>query len=184
MDTIEEKPTSSTTGVVFLSVDAKFSEGHVTPYQGAFSGKSAITPAETRSFTFGPSYATSQDTASDEGEAVAGQLLDRLRVALTRLREGRETAAEKFERLVAEWRKKTAHHSMLWKKTGDPNYHRIMGMGERALPFIMAELRRDGAYWFPALEAITEDDPTIPVRTEQEAIDAWLDWGRSRGIIL
>jgi hypothetical protein len=180
----QEQATPTQSVLVILPVDAQVSEGHTTPYQGIVTRRSALANP-IPPFAVGSGHQTTQPTEPDNDEEAAflREVSARLRVALTSLRRGQETAAQKFERLLNDWRLHTAHQSMLWKKIGDPNYHRIMAMGERALPFIMSELRRDGAYWFPALEAITEDDPTIRLRTEEEAVDAWLNWGRVHGYL-
>lgn len=64
-------------------------------------------------------------------------------------------------------------------------YQRIIGMGDRAVPLILAELEREAGdpdHWGWALHAITGDDP-IPEEAAGDTVQiarAWLDWGRAR----
>ena len=64
-----------------------------------------------------------------------------------------------------------------------PAYQQIIGLGERALPLIFQELRREPDHWFWALAAITGKNP-VP---EEDAGDLeamandWLSWGDAQG---
>jgi hypothetical protein len=72
----------------------------------------------------------------------------------------------------------------------DPSYILIIGMGERALPFILGELRREMTVgepddWFAALWSITRVNP-VPVESRGNAKEmaiAWLKWGIQEGHI-
>ena len=64
-----------------------------------------------------------------------------------------------------------------------PAYQEIIGMGELAVPLILAELERDPDHWFWALKAITGADP-VPEHCRghlEEMAQAWLRWGRMQG---
>lgn len=64
-------------------------------------------------------------------------------------------------------------------------YQQIIGMGQAALPLILAELAREPDHWFWALEAITQEDP-VPAEARgkvPEMADAWLAWGKQKGIV-
>ncbi len=92
---------------------------------------------------------------------------------------------ERFDQLKNEWKMQSEHLSntaqmaMLWP------YQQIIGMGSRALPFILAELRRETDHWFWALEAITGENP-VPVEAAGNvaaSAEAWLQWGRKKGLV-
>lgn len=64
-------------------------------------------------------------------------------------------------------------------------YQHIIGMGWDAVPFLLVEMAREPDQWFWALEAITEENP-VPQESRgrvREATEAWLAWGRERGLI-
>ncbi|MBI3628045.1 MAG: hypothetical protein HY217_00365 [Candidatus Rokubacteria bacterium] len=56
-------------------------------------------------------------------------------------------------------------------------------MGERALPFIMQQLIRQPEHWFPALNAIVDEEVAPSNLAFSEAVGAWLEWGRRRGYV-
>ncbi len=64
-----------------------------------------------------------------------------------------------------------------------PAYQQIIGMGDRALPLIFKDLRREPDHWFWALQAITGENPV----SEQNAGDLeamtgdWLVWASTHG---
>ena len=56
-------------------------------------------------------------------------------------------------------------------------------MGEKVVPRLLAELRRDPDDWFWALHAITGANP-VPAESRGDVhamADAWLHWGLQRG---
>lgn len=83
-----------------------------------------------------------------------------------------------FDNLVQMWKKATSHYSFLGQIITHPAYLRIIGMGEKALPLILDELRqRPNGNWFSALEAITGKDIGQEANSIDEAIQLWLEWG-------
>jgi hypothetical protein len=92
---------------------------------------------------------------------------------------------EHFDWLVEQWRNETGMYSSIKKKIAHPTYQRIIAFGERAVPWILHELRDRPTYWFTALQEITKDGPAGTGRFSdfQCARDAWLAWGRQRGLI-
>jgi hypothetical protein len=48
---------------------------------------------------------------------------------------------------------------------------------------ILEELREDPDHWFDALTAITGENPVREEYDFDEATEAWLEWGRKKGIL-
>ena len=66
-----------------------------------------------------------------------------------------------------------------------PAYQQIIGMGPKALPFILRALEKDIDHWFWALQAITGED-TVPQEDMGDMAkmrEIWLAWGRERGLL-
>jgi len=90
-----------------------------------------------------------------------------------------EADSARFQSLVQRWKRETAHVSNIGKKALHPAYQEIIGMGNAAIPLLLAEMRREPDDWFWALRAITGADP-VPAESRgnvQEMSDAWLRWG-------
>jgi hypothetical protein len=98
---------------------------------------------------------------------------------------GSESQQIKFDRLANEWRRNTAFSSSINDIVLDANYQQIIGMGVVALPLILNELKGAPEHWFWALAAITGANPaeSEPDGDIQAAADAWVRWGKNRGII-
>ncbi len=91
--------------------------------------------------------------------------------------------AQTFQELVDRWREETLFFSFDLQKAMHPDYQKIIGMGRPAIPLILNELKQRPGHWFWALNAITQEDPARGAESFQEAVDAWLTWGRERGYI-
>jgi hypothetical protein len=96
----------------------------------------------------------------------------------------KETESE-FNKLVTEWRSDRKATSSSTALAMHPAYQLIIGMGEKALPFIFADLQRGIDHWFWALRAITRENPIPPESrgNMQEMANAWLNWGRDKGYV-
>jgi hypothetical protein len=88
-----------------------------------------------------------------------------------------------FQQLATKWERETRHVSSITRTAMHPAYQSIIGMGEPAVPLILRELSEHGGHWFWALRAITRHDPTPEGGNFEEAVRAWLNWGRSQGYI-
>jgi hypothetical protein len=94
-----------------------------------------------------------------------------------------------FQDLLLQWRKeRNSLLSLAWYNVRNASYQRIIGMGKSALPFILRELRRELRQgepddWFPALWAITGDNPVPPDSQGKmnEMAKAWIEWGLRNG---
>jgi hypothetical protein len=90
----------------------------------------------------------------------------------------------RFQQLSAEWKAKSHHMSNTAQMAMLRPYQRIIGMGLPAVPLILAELAQQPDQWFWALEAITGENPVPPEAAGNVRLmaQAWLDWGKTRGI--
>jgi len=67
--------------------------------------------------------------------------------------------------------------------TRHPAYQQIIALGPPVIPLILRELRERPDHWFWALNAITGEDPVGPEDDFDQAVEAWLRWGRERGYL-
>ena len=88
-----------------------------------------------------------------------------------------------FASLAREWRRAVQFTSSVRKKIFHPAYQRIIGLGPNAVPLLLKELRDDPNHWFWALASITGEDPAVGTETFNEARDAWLEWGKRKGLL-
>jgi Zn-dependent peptidase ImmA (M78 family) len=96
-----------------------------------------------------------------------------------------EDIEREFRELAERWGRETGYFSSVSKKLNHPAYRAIIEMGERAVPWILRELRDRPALWFEALKAITGQTP-VPAGAQsdpRQAREAWLKWGREKGLI-
>lgn len=82
-----------------------------------------------------------------------------------------------------EWKRETGHISSMAKTVLHPAYQAIIGMGKPALPLIFEQLQRDRDHWLWALRAITQEDPARGLVDFDEAVEAWLRWGKDHGYL-
>lgn len=87
---------------------------------------------------------------------------------------------DEFHLLVKQWRKDTQHFSSVTKMVQHPAYRRIIDMGAAVLPYLLNELNQHPDHWLVALNAITGEDPAPKNCTFDEAVQAWLAWGRRK----
>lgn len=92
---------------------------------------------------------------------------------------------ERFQKLVAQWKKDTAFLSSSTDKFSHPAYLKIIGLGEPAVPLILSEMKEYGGQWFLALRSITDADPVNPedVGKIKKMAEAWLQWGVQNGYL-
>ncbi len=90
---------------------------------------------------------------------------------------------EHFLQLLSEWRKETAFQSSPRVITGHSAYQEIIDIGKPVLPFIFEDMQENGGWWYPALRAITGDNPVPKDARGNRTLndEAWLRWGRDHG---
>ena len=91
----------------------------------------------------------------------------------------------RFNDLAEEWASETAHLSMMSNIVLHRSYQEIIGLGRDVLPLILKRLSVEPNHWFWALRAISGEDPVpaADVGRFDAMRRAWLQWGRSRGLI-
>lgn len=88
-----------------------------------------------------------------------------------------------FAGLVQRWRLETRHWSSMKRSVFHPAYQRIIGMGPAVLPLLLKELRDRPDHWFWALTSIAGEDPAAGTNTLDEAVAAWMEWGKRNGLL-
>lgn len=88
-----------------------------------------------------------------------------------------------FRRLVDSWREETRFLSSVQAMSTSRWYQMIIGLGEPALPLLLHELEKAPDHWFWALRSIAREDPVDSYEKFSDAVAAWLEWGRKKGLI-
>ena len=88
-----------------------------------------------------------------------------------------------FRRLVDNWRAETRFLSSVQARSTNRWYQMIIGLGEPALPHLLRELERAPDHWFWALRSIAREDPVETYERFNDAVAAWLKWGRDRNLL-
>lgn len=133
------------------------------------------------------SYETSQpnfiQTAmSPEIGVIYNEILDHYFVPISR---EKISLKEKFHTLKAKWEEETSFLSSISEIAMHPDYQKIIGMGEQAIPFILNEMRKNPGHWFWALKSISGENPVPPELKGKikEMTISWLQWGKNRSYI-
>ena len=88
---------------------------------------------------------------------------------------------QRFNELASRWQNETCGLSSITKKITNFNYLKIIAMGKTVVPLILPLSSQN--HWFVALKALTDQDPTSPNSSFEEAVEAWLNWGKQEGLI-
>lgn len=91
-----------------------------------------------------------------------------------------------FECLVQRWHSERGATSSTTEMVLCPAYQSIIGMGQKAVPFILAELASradDPDHWFWALQMLTGVNPVLEEDEGnlRQMAKAWLDWAATEG---
>jgi len=90
---------------------------------------------------------------------------------------------EIFSGLVDTWRKATGGYSLTVRRYAHPAYQAILVLGPEVVPLVLRELQTRPDRWFEALKVLTKEDPTKPTDSFEQAVTAWLHWGRRKNLI-
>ena len=93
-----------------------------------------------------------------------------------------------FKEQVERWKEDTQLWSSVTKMLAHPSYLRVIGLarksnGTQIERLLLKELESEPDYWFDALTAITGKNPVKPEYDFDQSVEAWLEWGRQKGII-
>jgi|SRR5208282_320171 len=89
-----------------------------------------------------------------------------------------------FNGLVKKWKEETGGYSLTSQKYAHPAYQSILVLGSEVVPFILRDLQTNGGRWFEALKALTKrDDITKPSDSYEDAVKAWIAWGKDNKLI-
>lgn len=94
-----------------------------------------------------------------------------------------EQLEQTFRQLANKWKDETINLSSMQQMTLRPSYQQIIGLGPRAIPLILNELKSEPDFWFWALRALTRANPvTDNMAGDLSAMTkVWLDWGHEHG---
>jgi len=90
-----------------------------------------------------------------------------------------EVLKKEFEALARQWRRDTRHVSSIHDKSMSRAYQKIISKGEAIVPFILRDLERTRDHWLWALDIIEDENPAESADSFEDAVDAWLQWGRA-----
>jgi hypothetical protein len=92
----------------------------------------------------------------------------------------------RFRELADEWSERTMHISSASDLINDTRYQQIIDLGWDVLPYLLDDLQKNKRFWFPALAAITGVRPFDPgdLSNPRRMIEAWVKWGRRKGLIV
>lgn len=118
--------------------------------------------------------------ATDSGNCYAPSIQGELNDSIAEIQSDWIT----FQRLVHEWRTQRGASSSISKIVLCQAYQAIIGMGARAVPLILRQLRSEGDnpdQWFWALHAITQEQPVDEKDwgNYRNMARIWLEWGSS-----
>ncbi|MCX7429158.1 MAG: N-6 DNA methylase [Planctomycetia bacterium] len=87
---------------------------------------------------------------------------------------------QQFDQLATQWKRDRGHSSKIKTVVSVPAYQKIIGIGAKAVPLILREMRDRPDHWFVALQQITGENPVSKNdRGRLRAMaEAWLSWGR------
>jgi len=89
---------------------------------------------------------------------------------------------KEFNERADRWERESSIHSSPGEKFFHRDYIRIIGKGERVVPFILKRLEKSKKDWLWALEHIIpeEENPAKGIEDFRDAVQAWLDWGKDK----
>ena len=89
---------------------------------------------------------------------------------------------QEFSELAERWHKETRLMSSVSKMAMHPAYQGIIALGRSVIPLILQDLKKTRDHWLWALYVLNRfNDPAPPDATFDEAVDAWLAWGKEEG---
>ncbi|WP_186119351.1 hypothetical protein ACN262_31495 [Burkholderia gladioli] len=124
----------------------------------------------------------------DVGKAIYSNIFEKFEekpnVELYRRFPRDEHARILFVSLSEQWRQETLFESSISNVVMNENYQKIIGLGPRAVPWIIDDLRNSEDHWFWALRMITRENPVDEADRGNipRMVAAWLKWAKNNGI--
>lgn len=111
-----------------------------------------------------------------------------LRVIRWHHRLQRDRVEHLFRTYVEQWKCDTQHWSSVTKMLAHRSYLNIVALSRIAKPnqlarLLLEELQNDPDHWFDALEVITGQNPVQPDMDFDQAVEAWVQWGKDNGVL-
>jgi hypothetical protein len=93
--------------------------------------------------------------------------------------------AAHFSALKRQWEDETEEDSSIQDIIKHPAYQKIIRLGPKVIPLILAELQQKPDHWFHALRELSQGANPIPEQCGnlEEMALAWIKWGRLHGHI-
>lgn len=93
-----------------------------------------------------------------------------------------------FNGLAKNWREATQSYSLNMRRYAHPTYQAMMvALGKEepkdVIPLILSELQQRPDIWFEALKVFAKDDPARNSKSFDNAVAAWLEWGKKEHYI-
>jgi hypothetical protein len=97
---------------------------------------------------------------------------------------GAESVEQRFRRLAAIWEAETLVLSNPNAITSHWAFQEIIRLGEAVVPLLLRDLEREPHLWVWALPEITGENPVPPADAGniRKMSEAWLRWGRQKGL--
>ncbi len=94
------------------------------------------------------------------------------------------TERQRFNELSANWKKATWHFSLERQQIAHRTFHKILTMGDPAIPFILEDIQKEPIQgWFYALELLSGEDHQTARLSLDGLVDYWVKWGKEKGYI-
>jgi hypothetical protein len=93
--------------------------------------------------------------------------------------------AARFQQYADIWDRETIYMSSTPRMVMHDAYQKIMAMGPRVVPILLADLQRTRRSWFWALRHLTNANPVPPEDQGNldKMVSAWVSWGKHEGLI-
>lgn len=92
-------------------------------------------------------------------------------------------APEIFDELADRWIEGTEFESSQMRIFFHEAYLQILGLGPTAIPYLLHRLPNEPERWVGALRIITRETVADDATSPGEAVNAWLQWGRSHHFV-
>ena len=99
-------------------------------------------------------------------------------------RPAQESIESRLRKLEAQWKDDTRFLSDAGKIVNHPAFRAIIALGEEVVPILLRDLESQSSLWVWALPEITGANPVLPADggNIRKMSDAWLKWGREKGL--